>query len=658
MQIAKLFASLGFKIDTADLSHFESLLNKAQGEMSQFAKDLNFVNQKLKTMKTRFGQANDALKDTDISKAADRVAKAVDKYVKNAKEIVDIDSKVEKVFLDTGVRLDTLSNKLDGGTAAWNRYEQQVKEATTRMREFTAAARERQSVNPPRSTNAGSGSNQGGSRGGSRGNNGYNDEEEGFGAMLLGGQKFGKAFVGQMALGGALGSGYIVKEIVQTGREVQKMEQMLLQASKSAEDFQNNLAFTKETSAALAVDFTEFGVAYSKILNATERSILTQKQKEDIVFGFAKYMRTINLSSPDQAGVFRQLGQMFNTGRIQQDEINSMSDRGIAMNKFLRMAAEELGISGDDYTKMQEAGKADPIKLIPIVSRMLADAADNNNAFSKSLTTSLAKQQAFTNAMKEFAATVLKSGLDQGLANMSSALEKIVIVLTPMVVGLMSAIGGVIGVIKLLLGVDWKIYAGIAVAALLVVTAQMWLLSTSAAVAAAYTKGLAVAMGLLSRAFPIAGLITLIGLLGVYRREQEELANGTQTYTWIDLWIERLTFFFLIMRKGWLTADIAISNSILKLREFFTITPPKWFSDFIERRNSKPDFQRQIKIMEDQMKEANSGAMLTPSSFGDKKSNLTVPVEVFLTIQNPDGTSRAERVTGMSTINIGNIAYV
>jgi len=130
MQVAKLFASLGFKIDTADLSHFESLLNKAQGEMSQFAKDLNFVNQKLKTMKNRFGQANDALKDTNIAKAADRVAKAVDKYVKNAKEIVDIDSKVERVFKDTGVRLDLLSNKLDGGTSAWNRYEQQVKEAT------------------------------------------------------------------------------------------------------------------------------------------------------------------------------------------------------------------------------------------------------------------------------------------------------------------------------------------------------------------------------------------------------------------------------------------------------------------------------------------------------------------------------------------------
>ena len=215
MQVAKLFASLGFKIDTADLSHFESLLNKAQGEMSQFAKDLNFVNQKLKTMKNRFGQANDALKDTNIAKAADRVAKAVDKYVKNAKEIVDIDGKVERVFKDTGVRLDLLSNKLDGGTSAWNRYEQQVKEATARMKEFSAAARERQSINPPRGTGAGSGANQGGGAGGrgsgGRGNNGHDDEQGGMSGMLLGGQKFGKAFVGQMAMGGALGLGYLIK---------------------------------------------------------------------------------------------------------------------------------------------------------------------------------------------------------------------------------------------------------------------------------------------------------------------------------------------------------------------------------------------------------------------------------------------------------------
>lgn len=655
MQIAKLFASLGFKIDTGDLSRFEAILSKAQGEMSQFAQATQRASTKLRIMESRFKKTSDSLNSSNVAKAADRVAKAVDKYVKNAKEIVDIDGKIDRVFKDTGVRVDLLSNKLDGGTSAWNRYEQQVKEATARMREFTAAARERQSVNPPRGTGAGSGSNQGGGRNsGGRGNNGYDDDEGGLSGMLLGGQKFSKAFVGQMALGGALGSGYIIKEIVQTGREVQKMEQMLLQASKSSADFANNLAFTRDSANALAVDFTEFGTAYSKILNATERSMLSQQQKQDVVFGFAKYMRTINASSADQAGVFRQLGQMFNTGRIQQDEINSMADRGIALNKFLRMAAESIGISSDAYTKLQEAGKADPVKLIPIVSKMLAEAADNNGAFSKSLTTSLAKQQAFTNAMKDFAATMLKSGIDVGLANMFTALEKIVRVATPMVVGLIEAFKGLFLIIKAIMSLDAYDW-------FLIVTLAIWGLGAAliAGGKAAIFAGGAVtffasALKLLRAAIPIAAIMGLLWALGEYTKWQKEQEAGVETFTWIDLWSIRLQFFFALMKIGWLNTRIAISDSINAIEDFFSITPPKWFSEFIERKQANPEKFNQESI--DRLKDQQSGLGL----FGrnDEKQNLTVPVEVFLTIQNPDGTNRMEKVTGMSTINIGNQVFV
>ena len=200
MQVAKLFASLGFKIDTADLSHFESLLNKAQGEMSQFARDTNLANQKLKTMQNRFKATSGALNSTVINKAAGSITKAVNNYVKKVTELVNLDPSVKSVFHKTGVRLDLLANKIDGGTSAWTRYVTQVNAATTSMNNFTAAARARQSANPPRSTGAGSGANQGGGAGargsGSRGNNGTNNEQGGMSGMLLGGQKFGKAFVG------------------------------------------------------------------------------------------------------------------------------------------------------------------------------------------------------------------------------------------------------------------------------------------------------------------------------------------------------------------------------------------------------------------------------------------------------------------------------
>ena len=657
MQIAKLFASLGFKIDTADLSRFEAILSKAQGEMSQFAQATQRASTKLRIMESRFKKTSDSLNSSNVAKAADRVAKAVDKYVKNAKEIVDIDGKVDRVFKDTGVRVDLLSNKLDGGTSAWNRYEQQVKEATTRMREFTAAARERQSVNPPRSTGAGSGSNQGGGGGrgsGGRGNNGYDDEDGGLSGMLLGGQKFGKAFVGQMALGGALGAGYAIKEIVQTGREVQKMEQMLLQASTTTEDFEQNLSFVHKMAQELKIAFDGAGFAYAKILSSTSDSNLTKKNKEDLIYGLSKYMRTVNLADYDQAGVYKQIGQMFNNQRIQQDELNSIAERGIPIAKFMRQAVKELGMTQAQYVKEQEAGKADPIKYMPIVARLMKEAADNNGAYEKSLNTSLAAQSDFMNSMKKMSSDLLKNGLDKALKGMFDALTFVVEILTPMVVGLMAAIGGVVDVIKILFGFDWKVYAGIVAAALLLITAGFYSIGGAALVAEVAVYGLGVAMGALQRLIPLAALAGMIYFLGEYTKWQKEQESGVETFTWIDLWAIRLQFFFALMKIGWLNTRIAISDSINAIDKFFSITPPKWFSDFMERKQANPEKFNQESI--DRLKDQQSGLGLF--GMNNEKQNLTVPVEVFLTIQNPDGTNRMEKVTGMSTINIGNQVFV
>ena len=647
MQVAKLFASLGFKIDTADLSHFESLLNKAQGEMSQFAKDLNFVNQKLKTMKTRFGQANDALKDTDIAKAADRVAKAVDKYVKNAKEIVDIDGKVERVFKDTGVRLDLLSNKLDGGTSAWNRYEQQVKEATARMKEFTAAARERQSVNPPRSTGAGSGANQGGAAGGrasgSRGNNGTNDEQGGMSGILFGGQKFGKAFVGQMAMGGALGFGYLIKEAVQTGREIDSMIFKLQAVSRSTQEFQSNLKYVRETSQYLAVDVEEFGNAYAQIFQGTKGKY-SQDQIQQMFTGFNEYFKTLKMSADDQKGALRGISQMFGKEKVQAQElILQVGQRTAGM---IQVFADANDMTVTQLLKTMELGKT-TTDMVVKAGLASAKAAKEMGTLPDALKTSVSAQARFTNELKWLAHTVLKI-VDPALAKMFDGLSLVVAIIKPFVVGLFSAIGGLFQLIALLMSFDWWVYVLVAIAAITALMTTIFIFGGMADVARAKTYMLAAAMKFLNAAFPIVGLITLIGLLGVYKRQQDNLTNGVQEYTWIDLWVERLTFFFLLMRLGWLNANIGIEKFDAKMRDFFTITPPDWFKKYIQGQT-----------LATQTTAFNSG-MGDMKNFSDttNNQNLSIPVDVYLTIQNPDGSTYQARASKTPIINVGALGIV
>ena len=579
MQVAKLFASLGFKIDTADLSHFESLLNKAQGEMSQFAKDLNFVNQKLKTMKNRFGQANDALKDTDIAKAADRVAKAVDKYVKNAKEIVDIDSKVERVFKDTGVRLDLLSNKLDGGTSAWNRYEQQVKEATARMKEFSAAARERQSINPPRGTGAGSGANQGGGAGGrgsgGRGNNGV-DDEGGMSGMLLGGQKFGKAFVGQMAMGGALGAGYLLKEAIQTGREIDSMIFKLQAVSRGTQEFQTNLKYVRETSQYLAVDVEEFGNAYAQIFQGAKGKY-SQTQIQDMFTGFNEYFKTLKMSADDQKGALRGISQMFGKEKVQAQElILQVGQRTAGM---IQVFADANDMTVPQLLKTMELGKT-TTDMVVKAGLASAKAAKEMGTLPEALKTSVSAQARFTNELKWLAHTILKI-VDPALAKMFDGLAGFIKIIKPFIIGIGEIFKGIFSVIALLLSFDWKVYAGIVAAALLLITAGFYSIGGAALVAEVAVYSLGVAMKSLRGAIPLVALASMIYFLGEYTKWKKDQADGIETFTWLDLASAKLQLFFSIAELGWLDFKLATIEAYYAVKDLFSLKPQKAI-DFIK----------------------------------------------------------------------------
>lgn len=565
-QIAKLFASLGFQIDTAQLSKFESLMKGAQGTMSAFARDVGSANIKLKTLMSRMDAVDAKFDKKSAGAATGNLHRSVNKYIDAFNRLIREEPKIGGMMERVGIKSNRLANRLDNGTASWTRYADAVKRARDKMKEVTAEMERRRSVSPPSGTGAprGGNGNNGGSGGGNRGGgSGYGGGNSGDGgSMFFGGiPKFSKAFVGQMALGGALGSGYAVKELITAGREVQKMEQMLLQASANTQDFNNNLSFTRTSADQLAVSFTEFGTAYSKILNATERTNLTQQQKQDTVFGFAKYMRTINLNDADQAGVFRQLGQMFNTGRIQQDEINSMADRGIALNKFLRMAAESVGISSDAYTKLQEAGKADPVKLIPIVAKLLSEAAEKNGAYAKSLETSLAKQQLFTNAMKDFAAKITKV-LDPALAKMFNGLAKLIEAVTPIFVSLSMAISGLALMLNAIFSMNWKQW-GLTVVVILgsiytwMVAIFGWTIGTKIAM-----EGLRMAMIALGKAVPLVAFVALLHVMGQIKQWYTDMENGVIRYNWIDVLGADFQLFFSEVGLGWAEMNLSITRVI------------------------------------------------------------------------------------------------
>ena len=645
MQVAKLFASLGFKIDTADLSHFESLLNKAQGEMSQFAKDLNFVNQKLKTMKTRFGQANDALKDTNIAKAADRVAKAVDKYVKNAKEIVDIDGKVERVFKDTGVRLDLLSNKLDGGTSAWNRYEQQVKEATARMREFTAAAKERQSVNPPRGTGAGSGANQGGGAGGrgtgGRGNNGHDNEQGGMSGMLLGGQKFGKAFVGQMAMGGALGLGYLIKEAVQTGREIDSMIFKLQAVSRSTQEFQSNLKYVRETAQYLAVDVEEFGNAYAQIFQGTKGKY-SQDQIQQMFTGFNEYFKTLKMSADDQKGALRGISQMFGKEKVQAQElILQVGQRTAGM---IQVFADANDMTVPQLLKTMELGKT-TTDMVVKAGLASAKAAKEMGTLPDALKTSVSAQARFTNELKWLAHTILKI-VDPALAKMFDLMAEALKIIKPIVIGVAEMFSWLVGLVKILIELPLGSWILIVTYAMIGLGFALMAGGKAALFAGGTITFLASALKLLRAAIPIAALLGLLWVLGEITKWKKDQADGIETFTWLDLASAKLQLFFSIAELGWLDFKLATIEAYNAVKDLLSLKPQKAI-DFIK------DYGDDIGDRVVNLSPAGRAVTFLYDQIMGRIQEARVPVDVNVNVKMPDGSVQKSTTSSDAGLKLG-----
>lgn len=490
MQIAKFFASLGFKVDMTGLNEFENKLKDVRKSSALFARNLKVLANRLEDVKTKVNNINGKLDLTSQKKGTGGVADAYNKLGDSLLKATHYLDKFASESEKANPKITILTGKTWSGKTAWDAYARAVKEAKDNLSSVNSQLATLRG-SPPK-INVRVNQTVSGGGGGQRPLAPIMPHQpsmvENGSTMLLGGlPRFLRAFTptGVMA-GGALGAGFSAKEVIQAGREMQKMDQMLLQASANTETFQHNLQFTKKSADELAVSVLEFGNAYAKLLNATERTPLSLKETQDIVYNFSKYMRAVNMSEDDQKGFFRQLGQMFMTGRIQQDELNSMADRGVNMNKFILMSAERLGISAEAYLKLQEAGKADPVKFMRLAAKFAGEAAEKNGAFAKSLDTSLAAQQRFTNKMRSTAQAILEAGLDKLLKNLFDILSDLMDLLKPVAIGftqiasgivdLTKVIGGVIKSVATFSGENKLLAAGIGVIIGLLITKRMALL--------------------------------------------------------------------------------------------------------------------------------------------------------------------------------------
>ncbi|QVW53847.1 tape measure protein [Acinetobacter phage TaPaz] len=425
MQIASLFASLGFKVDTKGLDAFQSKLREVRGDTALFARNARALAANLRSMSSGLDGVTNRLDKLSLKRANANISESYTEVAKSVARVHNALNGISNNQKRITLSLGKIHSSVKAGQPIWERYKQSVLETQVALVQINAQLRQIRSNSPIRINNNSSGSGRPSPRGSQR-QNGLNlGGSEG---ILAGGGFFRSMLPAVATAGGLPTLGYTVSKIVEQGREVQKMDIVLKMASSSAEEFGRNLEFVRKTAQEVSVDVTEFGQAYAKMLQATKGvKGLGLEDKEKMFKDLSIYMRTIGSSADDQKGIFRALTQMFTKGKVQAEELLQMAERGVpAAIEIKKAAIEGLKMTEKQFELAQKKGELDPAKLLPIMSANLAKLAQDSGAYEKALQTSATAQQRFKNELKLLSDELLQGGLDQGLKNLFESLTDLI----------------------------------------------------------------------------------------------------------------------------------------------------------------------------------------------------------------------------------------
>lgn len=633
-KIASLFASVGFDIDTTDLTRLDSHLKSIRGNTANLSRNLRITNAELNTTSTRM---------RNLAKAAEAVTKFNNlggKYVGLALKIKEAETAITRfgrVLKLIEPRLDSTNFRLSLTARAYLDLAAAVRAANAEI--------SRTPNRPPRPPSGGRGGNGGGSGGGSGGNNG------GFGTGLLGGLAATiSRFTPTGLVGGtALTSAAVgLNEVRKAGQDQQRMENMLLFSTKSQEEYARSLEYVRKESLRLGLNSVELGKAFAQV-NMSAREKLTEEQRRKMFTQASEYIMVTGASQEDQKLIFKAVNQMFSLGRIMAEEMNQLTERGVPRQMIYDVAKEVYKVkSTGDVLKLQEQGKLDPAKILPKVFERFAKQARDTGAYDKMQGSSIVAQNRFMETLRQTADDIMDAGLDKALAGFFNVLNSGLPYLTIFFKGIVGVAKGISEVVKIV----WEAVSawGAWIGENSRTTAFLSLLIGLFAVLAAKVTGATVSFGILGKVLATVGrripliamLLALFYLFKEYDRytkgEDSWMANFAEWMIYLAestrLWKEELIGAFNAA-KEFRFGDFATNGAVQSANNGMLNVNP--FKRIIDKAKEKVSLPAPVKPQPAMIPYANG---LSNQPYTNYSSKLMGEVDVKVTIDQNGKTTK------------------
>lgn len=467
MQVAKLFASLGFKVDLTEYNVFEKKLKDVRKETRAYAVSLKTIRTRLNHVSTALDGVNkklDASKvkssNQRIAASANKLANAVERSAKGLNEVVANGHRVHTTITQ-------INQVLGRGVNGWRNYNSQLDAAKTKLGLISTAVR----AIPSNKTITVNQRNVGGYSG-----TGHSPQggTSGTAAASAGGLAFlgtgVKDFFRSMSpatavAGGLVTAGFATKEIVEKGREMKKMEVIMKSAaegvdgvSTATEHWNESMKYVRREANRLGQDVYEMGMGFAKMQQAVKGK-LTWKDRTALFTGMAELSTTYGLSQDDQKGVWRALTQMFTKGKIEAEEEGQLAERGLPAKEMVKEATKRTlegkgeKFSDDIYNKMRQKGQVKMPDIAVEFAKIAREIANNNGALDEALQTSLVGQMRMKNAFREASKDIMDAGLDKLLFKLFDTIAKGIPIVAEFAKALVGGIQGIVEMVKVIK--DW-----------------------------------------------------------------------------------------------------------------------------------------------------------------------------------------------------------
>lgn len=173
----------------------------------------------------------------------------------------------------------------------------------------------------------------------------------------------------------ALGLIHTTREIIQftaamsqAGETLLSVEARLRVATGSAKEAADAMAFVREESSRLAQNTLEGAKSFSQLAIAAKDTALEGQGVEFIFSALNETFAALNLDAGAAQRTMNQVVQVMNKGKITAEEMITISENGIPIQKMLKEALARTGI---EYKKAMEGGKlpAEALLLIAVELR-------------------------------------------------------------------------------------------------------------------------------------------------------------------------------------------------------------------------------------------------------------------------------------------------